>query len=434
MALSVVAQAESAEAWSEVSARLRRAIAPLDARWLETVDPNAKHVEAWIEVGPADPVGVMFKEGLLTVQARTAPWGPGYHQRVVALVDALGEQFPGGWLRVEDPTDYFQQRQPDELARIFLRYAYSLWSVDDRSPSALLNGVSVGLAAREGPVEVPDGLVATPTGFKSRGWIEATCAGLKAALAGLPGAPLPREARQAFLWWFSEPDAFDWIQLGRAVCTSDVIWRPLLGEDSPGQVETRERAIACFESALGLDSTAPVPLEELRRLYELVGRVEDAERVAARAQEQPHEPFQGGYREGWIRYPLGARWNLQLPGWLRAACDAADGHDVFWDDRMTVHVSVTALRRSSDYSAEREANHHLEQLSPEARSRARVELIDNGKVQGYALLTPYRNGDEATLVQGEVGRNGDRVTFTVVVRAPEACPLALRLGRSLIPT
>ena len=53
------------------------------------------------------------------------------------------------------------------------------------------------------------------------------------------------------------------------------------------------------------------------------------------------------------------------------------------------------------------------------------------EAEGYVVLLPY--GGEDTLVQGLVGREGELVSFTVVVRSPECREVALRLGRSLVP-
>jgi len=121
---------------------------------------------------------------------------------------------------------------------------------------------------------------------------------------------------------------------------------------------------------------------------------------------------------------------VQIPGWLRATCDANDGHDVFWDDRMTVHVTTLALP-TSGFSIRGQADRHLEALSEKDRAQAELELIDNGAAEGYVVLLPY--GGDDTLVQGLVGREGELVSFTVVVRSPECRELALRLGRSLSP-
>ncbi len=432
MPLSVLAQAELTAEWQDVARHLSHALEAIGGRWLEPFAyPDAARHEAAIEVGPADPLAVSYGERLLTVQARTSPWGPGYHQRVLEALDALQAALPAlgsrGWTRVEDTTEFCRTRDVADLERTFLRWAHSLWSA--ASEGELLANVRVGLSVGAGPAEVPPGLIATPIGFKDQAWVRAVQRGLAAALRGdvrPPEAP----ARETFLWWHATPDAFDWVQLGRAICTSDVIWR---GE-APGdalQREVRLRAVDCFERALQLDCDAPIPAPELRRLYELLGRPDEALRVAARLRRPSPEPFRGGYREGWIRCPLAGRWNFQLPGWLQARCDA-DGHDVFWDDRMTVHL--TAIPRAPGrFDPSRAAQRHLALLPPDDRGLARVELIDNGAAQGYTVIHPLRSAPGTTLVQGLVAWGAERVAFTVLVRSPEARPLALRLGHSLMP-
>lgn len=429
MPLSVLAQAELSTRWDELPSRCARALAAVDARWIEPFDyPGATRQEAALDVGPADPLTLCFDEGLLTLHARTSAFGPGYHRRVIEVLDTL-EAVLGPWQRVEDTTGFHGQRDPAALERAFLAWARSLWAAT--AERALLHGARVGLAVGTGPAEVPPGRVATPTGFKDAAWIERVRDGLERALraprAGLVPGPA---AREAFLWWHAPPDAFDWVQLGRAICTSDVIWRPE-ARGHPLQREVRQRAVDCFERALLLDRAAPVPTEELRRLYELLGRPDEALRVAARAQ-RAGPPFEGGYREGWIRCALAGRWNLLLPGWLQARCDDADGHDVFWDERMTVHLTAIA-RAPRRFVPRAAAERHLALLAPDARREALLELIDNGAARGYAVLHPLRSAPGTSVVQGVVGWCEERVAFTVLVRSPEAYPLALRLGHSLTP-
>jgi hypothetical protein len=425
--VALLATAEPKLPWESLASMVRAALEDMGLEWRESLPyPGRPQQRATIEIAPADPISLYLREGLLLVHASTT-FGPGYHGRVVEVLDAISSVLDGGFTRVQDSTGYWNHRDEALLQRAFLRWAEGLWSGLQTGRSQ----VAVCLGLGRGPAEVPPDTVATPTGFRSREWIEKTSEGIRRALVE-PGRRLSPAARDAFLWWHETPDAFDWIQLGRAVCTSDVIWRSLKGADAPTQVDARERAVSCFERALQLDPHGPTPLEELQRLYELLGRSQDAERIAARAAAEAHEPFRGGYRQGWIRRPLPGQWNVQLPGWLRAGCDGADGHDVFWDDRMTVHVTTT--RRGRDFSAEEQATRHLEQLPADERERAQVEYL-NGDVEGYLLTLLYgpEVPDVDSLVAGQFAAAGERVTFTVVARSPEASAMALRLGRSLRP-
>ncbi len=435
MRQSLLAMAEPSESLEELAIKFAAVLEPLGAGWLRTVPyPGQREQDALVDIGPADSVSVRLREGLLLVHAHTSPYGPGYHLRVAQVLEAMGTRIRGGWTRVEDTTGFWRHRDPDRLRRSFLCWALALWSDERLRTRARPHVPLVSLGLGEGPAEVPTGQVATPTGFKSDDWIKEVRAGLRQALAN-PSEPLPREARAAFLWWHVEPDARDWIQLGRAICTSDVIWRPMeAGEDAPAQVFARERAVACFEAALVLDPKTPAPLQELQRLYKLLDRQPEAAAIAIRAQGIEHEPFQGGYREGWIRRLLGGLWNLQLPGWLRATCDARDGHDVFWDDRMTVHVTASN-QSGEEFSPRKLASLHLEKFPEQARNRAEIEYLTDGEVVGYLVVLAFGpdEPDVDTLVMGQIDRDGERVTFTVVARSPEASAMARRLGRSLRP-
>lgn len=424
--LIVVGRAEVESSWEELLASFRERL-PHD-RFLLPRQPG-RVPTAWIEVGAADPVELTLREGLLLIQARSGAWGPGYHEQVVRLFDALGEALPrGGWEHVEDGTDHYRERDRARLERVFLRYAHALWD-----PDLALTGLSVGLGVGEGPASVPPGMVATPVGFKSASWIRQTREALRRALHGSPGqdpGPLSRAAREAFLWWRAEPDAFDWIQLGRVLCTCDVIWRPLDSPDAPEQVEVRERAYECFAAALRLDPQAPVPWAELERLSELTGR----ELPARPVQEAPESGrFRGGYREGWIRRQVG-EWNLALPGWLRARCDD-DGHEVFYDDRITVHVS--ARRGEGRFPVEAEVARHLAALPPSLANQTEVLKLERGSLSGYTLvIAPQENKPVAprqVVVQGQRAFARERASFTVLLSDAKDRELALRLGQSLRP-
>jgi hypothetical protein len=430
LGVSVLATAETDRSWESIAATMKQALHTVGAHWRESVPYQGRVLEqAAIDGGPGGSIDVRLREGLLLVNVSTSP-GPGYHQRVVELVDVLGETLPGGWLRVADTTGYAEHRDPERLRRAFLRWAVALGE-RTRPTCSRGHAVSACLGLGQGPADVPTGLVATPTGFRSVAWLDSTRAGLERALAE-PARPLDPAAREAFLWWNTVPDAFDWIQLGRSICTSDVIWSAVQGQDAPGQVQTRERAVSYLERGVELDPALPAPVEELKRLYVLLGRHRGAERIEAR-RSAGQTPFRGGYRQGWIRRPLPGHWNVQVPGWLRAGCDETDGHDVFWDDRMTVHLTTSRLAQS--FKPREQVSFHLEQLPAEARSRAQVEFLKGGAIAGYMVTLPY--GPDVpgvdTLVSGQVAVGGERATFTVVSRSPEASAMAARLSRSLRP-
>ena len=469
MALDLVARAETGEPWRVLSARLAAALGP--AWRAGPARAGGARAHGVIDVGPpVDPVVVTCREGLVQARARTSPWGPGYHERVVERLDRAAAALPRGWSHVQDDTDHWERRCPAALRRHFLRWAHALWALDQpgepgAGPRVALDGVAVCLRRGEGPAEVPPGHVATPTGFKGRSWIEETRAALRGALVAGAGEPGPR-ARRAFVWWATEPDAFDWAQLGRVLCTTEVIWRALPSGDDPAQVEAREAAVACFEAARRLDPAADVPLPEWARLYELLGRPTDAGRVRAEpapgagserdagrrggpelpppggaadaAREAPSPPpsgpFRGGYREGWVRHPLGRRWHAEVPGWLRASLDAAHGHEVLWDDELTVHVTVVdGGAPGPAFEPAREVDRLLERLPPEERAGAQVELLGNGGARGYAVVIPSGRAGRDALVHGLLVGARSRLGFTAVARSRAARQLALRFGRSLRP-
>lgn len=426
--LSVIARAEFDRTWEEVLARLGEATAGSE---LELVQAEAcpGGGQAWLSLGPvADPVQLDLREGLLLAQARSGPWGPGYHQAAVEVVESIGARF-GGWAGVQDTTDYYRERDRAALERSFLRAAHALWEPGPWSPQGPARGLLVGLDPGQAPARVPPGLVATPTGFKDAGWIERVRAALREAIRH--GTPPSLAAREAFLWWAPEPDAFDWVQLGRVLCACEVIWRPLEGDsrDTPAQIDVRQRALDCFARALQLDPAAPVPRAELHRLGELLG---SDELPALSADAREREPFQGGYREGFIRRQVGAAWRVQLPGWLRAGYDAGDGHDVFWDSGFTVHLTVR--RHARAFQRQGEIARHLACLPPGARSAARVILIDQAPIEGYAIVLQAQalgaHGEAELVVSGQVASGHERVSFTAVARSPETSALALELPRS----
>lgn len=422
--LSIVARAEVSYRWDEVLERIR-----LTSGRIVSAESTAGGGRAWIEVAEvADPIQLDLQEGLLLGQARSRPWGPGYHQRAVELLCELGIVL-GGWEHVTDSTDYFETRDRTELERVFLRDAYALWEPDLWSAPL---GLSVGLDPAQAPARVPPGTVATPIGFRDEAWVVRLRSALRDALFAPAGTPPPPAAREAFLWWSLEPDAFDLVQQGRLLCTCEVIWRPVAPDagESDSQVEVRQRAYDCFEAALSLDPRAPVPGAEFARLAELLGHPASQDLPLERSQTQGE--FRGGYREGYIRRRVGTAWKVRLPGWLRSGYDAGDGHDVFWDGGFTVHLTVQ--RHAGTFRRASEIARHLACLPEGARAGARVIPIDQGRVQGYAIVLQGLDAAEV-LVSGQVACGAERVSFTAVASSPESSELALRLPRdfSLAP-
>ena len=108
MRQSLVAMAEPRASLADLAERFGAALGPLGADVQTTVPYGGQaEQEAVIEVGPADVVSVSLREGLLLVQAETSPCGPGYHLRVVEVLETLAPLLPGGWTRVEDTTGYW---------------------------------------------------------------------------------------------------------------------------------------------------------------------------------------------------------------------------------------------------------------------------------------------------------------------------------------
>lgn len=428
MAIDVTAYAETGASWEELERRFVPALDAIDVRWLEA-PPTGHLPAASLDVGAADLISLTLREDLLVLHARTSPWGPGFHQRVLAVVDALQAELSGGWAQVRDGVDHHARRDPDALRQAFLRWAHGLWSLEPCS----LDGARVCLGWGEGPALVPPGHVATPLGFRDMAWVERT---VEALADALNGAPLGPSAREAFLWWEPEPDAHDWAQLGRALCTNDVIWRPLPTGDTPQQDDARHRAVTCFENALRLDPRAALPWPELQRLYELLERQDEARYLTAqRAGQPPGDPFWGGYRERWIRQRIGSHWSVLLPGWLRASLGVG-GHDVYFDDELTCHLSVLrASQVRKPFEVRAEAAHHLQTLAATSRGAAQLVEFDAepGQTQGYAVVVESPRPDRDSLIQGQVSHHGERVGYTVVTRTPAAREHALRIGRSLRP-
>jgi hypothetical protein len=428
VAIDVTAYAETRASWEELERRFVPALAAVDAQWLAGFGFPGQLPASSIDVGPADLISITLREDLLLLHAHTSPWGPGFHRRVVDVIDALGRELDGGWDQVRDAGGYFAQRDEAALRREFLRWAHGLWSLDTSS----LDGASVCLGLGEGPALVPPGHVAAPTGFKAMEWVDRTREALAGALHNGHGGLTP-ECRAAFLWWHREPDARDWDQLGRAICASDVIWRPLPDGDTPQQEDARQRALTCFENALRLDPRTEVPWSELHRLYELLGKTQEAGFLVAQRRDRAWKPFQGGYREGWIRQRVGSHWGVSLPGWLRAGV-GCDGHDVYFDDELTAHLSLLrASQVGRPFVAESEAEHHLETLDPGSRRLADRVDFQAGPAQGYAVVVPSEREDRDCLIQGQVGHEDERVGFTVVARTPSGREAGLQIGRSLQP-
>jgi hypothetical protein len=158
-------------------------------------------VEAWEPEGGDGPLGltatlhpcaeavsIELGEGVV-VSANTTSAGPGYHQYVCELLDAMGEEFGITWQEGEesdaDETGYFVHRDRGRLEEEML---------------AWLGGVAASLSEHEGETDsiaiamsvghqfdAGKGIV-TPLGPRSWEWAEST-------------AKDARSARGFFAWW-----------------------------------------------------------------------------------------------------------------------------------------------------------------------------------------------------------------------------------------
>jgi hypothetical protein len=358
----------------------------------------------------AEDLEVSLSEaGVLEVSAKTSTAGPGYHVRVVEVLDAVASALGVRWEAGEeggDDTGYLDHRDPAELERQMLEWlralARHLADEEDR-------GIDVCLPLECGFLLDAD--TRTALGPRDRAWWRAA-------------AVDPRAGVEFFPWWEPGEGAGYWRGLALALMWSDVRWAPPRDED---EERTHRRVLDALARSHELDPSIPLPWREWAELLELGDEPEPrAAEVRGRAALAPPGP-PAGYLRDLVRVPLTGGWSIVVPGVLHRSWDeegtfcASGGGRTVWFSSLTLRRRGEAGRPDLD-----ELRRHRPEEAVEAHERDEDGLV------GAAWLRPYEeDGEPGWMLATETAAPGRLGLATVCFERREDRDWALETWRSL---
>ncbi|MFN9133202.1 MAG: hypothetical protein ACK5XO_11045 [Phycisphaerales bacterium] len=307
----------------------------------------------------AQDVFVTASAGRLGLEARTNFPGPGYHDYVCTLAKGLAAHLGVVW-EADDDTEYFDTGDWSALRGSMLSWLRRLAEVllgDTENAS----GIALCMDMRHG-FKV-DAAVATPTGPRSRAWIEQVAAD-------------PMSGTDFFAWWDKGLTARTLRDRAVVRMWCDVHWTRPLTPESTGVLKDVN---SCLEQANALDSELDLPWPEWR---ETLGQIESGigERPASRAIVDANVRSGAMPRIGYRRAPVVHRlpgWELTLPGSLEL--QYGDEWVAFDETRS---VRLTLMRASEDSAEERDPEEMIREQNP----RAKLKIWTNGQAKFAAHL------------------------------------------------
>ena len=304
----------------------------------------------------------------MTVLARTAGAGPGYHSFLLSLVDNVGTALELDWV-FEDDTEFALHFSFEKLQRYFAQW---LHNVAKRMLSEAKDEYHYSLSLPLGFQVVGDHFCATPKGFVNKDWFKKYLAeNDKLAMA-----------QEFFPWWNEGRDGSFYHSLGSCLLWTDVLWHfPVNEEDA--RIPTL--ALDCFKRAQELAPHLSQPKEELRELKRLLASTSQL--------ELPPKEEGIGYRRHILRELVAGGWRIDIPGFFHFETENEGSTEIFWHGGRTIRLTTLTVHGKDN-----------EKLSPErVLSKLKVEESvgdselnrhDQGFIGRATLERHEEDGDE----------------------------------------
>lgn len=275
----------------------------------------------------AEPVELRIGgSGKVTVHARTAPVGPGYHAYLCELLKEFAEDFEFAWndpAPDHDPAHYFATGDRAKLERHFLHWLAAECSAALRKA---MPNQPLGIGMPRHPRFLHPGPVLTPLGPRPAEWLK-TVAGD------------PHKGFDFFPWWAAELDAAFYTKRALTDYWLAFHGRPPLTEAEGEQVD---QIAADLANAHEADPAAELPWNAWAAVVDAIERdagkftvepIPDELKALIRGKATGPAP---NYREYPVAVALSGGWHLELPGRL-ALKRGDDGRTwTAWDEAITV--------------------------------------------------------------------------------------------------
>lgn len=295
--------------------------------WASGMSIEAESEDQCVFVAPLHPAAselLLVTDGRqLELLARTNGAGPGYHQFVVGLADAIAAGMGVTW-RAEDETGYFESRDRAVLERTMLRWLASLCEhiLGMQSDGPYFIAMPMGL--------LPDveGFAATPLGPRSRVWASGVVA-------------RPESGRDFFSWWDEGETPRVLRDEALAILWSDCRWAPPRTES---EHRAMVRAAGCLGSPHEADPGLDMPWREWAELLDHLGASGPMRRtIESRAAAAPKGTPIGYRRSGDMTSTLPGGWTLRVPASLSVEIEGDQW--IAWDDDRTSASRPSPRRR-----------------------------------------------------------------------------------------
>ncbi len=277
----------------------------------------------------ADPVELRIGgSGKVTVHARTAPVGPGYHAYLCELLKEFAEDFEFTWNETaleHDPAHFFATEDLAKLERHFLHWLAAECSTALRKATPD-QPLSIGLPRH--PKFLHPGPILTPLGPRPAEWLK--------EVAGDPAKGV-----EFFPWWAPELDADFYTRRALTDLWLAFQWRPPLTE---AEGELVDQIAADLANAHEADPRADLPWDAWAAVADAIDHDENrftVEPITPELRQEIRRRATGsaeaiGYRRHPVVATLSGGWHVQLPGRL-ALKRGDDGRTwTAWDDTLTV--------------------------------------------------------------------------------------------------
>lgn len=343
----------------------------------------------------SQPVLVRAKPGSLTLEARTNFPGPGYHDYICTQSKRLAKHLGVTW-SAEDETEYFTSGDYADLQAHMLSWLQTLAAavLKDLPQDDASYFLCMGLASGFDPA----GAIVTPTGPRTRAWLERV-------------SQDPTAGIDFFPWWDQGLTAATLRNRAHVRMWCDVHWSPPLTEASHATLEEIDRALA---DAHALDPTLDLPwpawheiLEHLQSSTE--ERPPSMDMVEAKAAGQTRATL--GYRRRPVTHQID-RWSVTLPGLFE---EQDDEHGwVAFGDGKTVRLSALVANDSAKKITDPTT---LITEGPPARDIIKWNT-DNARLAAF-YSTDEEDGEEYHLLN-VFGTAGDTIAFATISFTEEA--------------
>jgi hypothetical protein len=350
----------------------------------------------------AEEVEIAAAPGGLQIFNKTSTVGPGYHQFVIELVDAMARDLD---LRLthqaeSETVNFAISRDFESLRREMLHLLGAIAAgVLRQSGVSSASGYSINMDLNA--VFAPLGFANTPMGPRDRTWFIETS---KNPIHGVD------------LWpWYNEGKSAEYYRgVAVALMWTELPWRAPLNDDESTALA---HALASLDCAFDWDPGLGYPWREWLELLSLTESEDsDMQTIRERAAHVHADAPLIGYRRYPVEYRNGpGNWQVQVPGRFIQEFDE-ESNWMAWDDKWSVHLSGWSTKGTpKEFAADALDRQEMDFNDGDRRGVGGFSLGDDSHV--LIFNGTMVQGDKAALITIVMPDDGDRAIALDVWRS-----------------